>query len=643
MKRQLFSATLYASCLAACLAQSSEPPQQGPVQAEFLTHFNVRHLAPGATVFARVTLDWSSPDCVLRQGSILEAKIEIAQPRKVRGESKLALSFNKAQCNGAEMHPLDLMLAAVADAPADWVNAPDSQFSMPMSFSNPHGNGLPGFGAAGIGDQYISHLELRGIIHRFPMRPDLQPGAIIGLKGMKLDLGTGPNHSSILSTRRGDVSLGAFTQILLVPTSAALRAATQFLSKRGEETTGTAAPAGPPALPVAPTNDLDVCAPPGCAVDLPVSRPELEGHNATSIALRPLGYTRRSNKVVDDFDDEEALAWLGSDEILLAFNPHRLIRRSRPSPASTPVRIIRAVLLNAQSRRILRAVDWEITDSRRYLWPLDGGRVLAHIGNELRVYGSGLEMERSIPLAGNLAFVRIAPNGDLAAIGTLHERHSPELHASLREQAGREPEEDVDVQILDKDFNVIARASTVSGVMPPTLLNEGQVNLLAQPNMRYRLSMNTWDNKSSTLALFGSRCTPELSSMAPDLLFLLTCNVMDSSLEYRVLSADGKMLLRGKAEPQQVGHEAAGNSINQTFAVRVVHADRELSPGAAFKGSELDSEEIRIYEARDGKRLLSVHLNDPPASRGTYALSPDGSQIAVLSGTEIRFFPVPAK
>jgi hypothetical protein len=641
MARPVIAAILLGYCLCAALGQSPPEPKQGPVQAEFLAHINVRHLANGATIFARVTLDWSGPDCVLRQGSILEAKVEIAQPRKVRGESKLALSFNRAQCNGTEMRPLDLMLAAVADAPADWVNAPDSQFSMPMSFSNPHGNGLPGFGAAGIGDQYISHLELRGIIHRFPMRPDLQPGAILGLKGMKLDLGIGPNHSSILSTRRGDVSLGAFTQILLVPTSVALRPSTQFLSKRGEETTDTAAPASPPALPVAPANDLDVCAPPGCAVDLPVTTRELEGHSSTSIALRPLGYIHRSNKVLDDFDNEEALAWLASDEVLLTFNPHRLIRRSGTSPASAPMRIVRAVLLNAQSRKILRAVDWEITDSRRYLWPLDGGRVLAHIGNELRVYGSGLQMERTIPLAGALAFVQIAPNGALAAVGTLRERHSPQLHDSLRQETGREPEEDVEVEILDKDFNVIARASTVSGLLPPTLLNEGQVKLLAQPNMRYRLAMSTWDNKSTTLALFDSRCTPELSSMAPDLLFLLTCNVMDTSLEYRVLSADGKMLLRGKAAPRQVGHEALGNHQNPTFAVKVVHANREFSPGAAFKGSELDSEEIRIYNAQNGKRLLSVHLDDPPTSRGTYALSPDGSQIAALSGTEIRFFSVP--
>jgi hypothetical protein len=39
---------------------------------------------------------------------------------------------------------------------------------------------------------------------------------------------------------------------------------------------------------------------------------------------------------------------------------------------------------------------------------------------------------------------------------------------------------------------------------------------------------------------------------------------------------------------------------------------------------------------------MSAHVKDPVASHGTYALSPDGSQLAVLSETQISFFAVPA-
>src|SRR6266566_5285423 len=91
-----------------CIGLSQTPQQSnpGPVQAELLAHLSVRRLTPGDTVFAKVTLDWNGPGCALRSGAILEATVEAADRRKGLGESKLALSFARAQCNGAEMQPM---------------------------------------------------------------------------------------------------------------------------------------------------------------------------------------------------------------------------------------------------------------------------------------------------------------------------------------------------------------------------------------------------------------------------------------------------------------------------------------------------------------------------------------------------------
>src|SRR3974377_458143 len=105
------------------------------------------------------------------------------------------------------MEPLALVMAAVADTPIDWKTLPDSQFRMPISFSNPHGNGmLPGMGGASAGDTYNTHVEMMGIIHRFPMNPKVNPGDVIGIKGYTLDVGGGPEHSSVLAAKGHDVS-----------------------------------------------------------------------------------------------------------------------------------------------------------------------------------------------------------------------------------------------------------------------------------------------------------------------------------------------------------------------------------------------------------------------------------------------------
>jgi hypothetical protein len=644
MKGRIVGATLLGLCLGHGLTQAPQDTNPGPVQAEIMTHLNVRRLAQGDTVFARLTRDWNGLGCALRSGAILEAHVEAADRRQGRSESKLALAFNRAQCNGTELQPMKLLLAAVAQAPPDWRVSPNTEFRVPMNSLLASGKAGAGFGDSTISNFSMPTLELTGILHQFPMGPSVKPGDVINIRGMKLDIGTGPNQSSVLTTRNRDMSLDAYTQFLLVPAAlVSFPGAASLVSETPAPSVNPIATVPPRPPPPPPVNNLDVCAPPGCVVDLPVTAKELIRPDLASILTQPLGYAPRPQKILGDFGNDETLAWLGSGQLLLAFNAHPLIRRTGNAHSGVPHRVIRAVLLDTQSHSVVRAVDWEITDTRRYLWPLGRNRILVHVGNELRVYREGLDLERTIPLTGPLAFVRVAPNGELLALATLHERHSPELHAKLRDEVGEEPEEDVEVGLLDKEFSTIAQTSTTSGLQPPTLLNEGQVKLYSQPNMQFRVALKTWDNKNVSLARFGSRCTPELFSVAPDLLFLLSCDVTTNATTYRVLGADGKLLLSGEAGRRDIGHGAAGNQGAARFAIRFVHAIRELSPGIEFRNSELESEEVRVYRAADGKRLLAIRVNDPVASHDTYALSPDGGMLAVLSGSEIRFFPVPAE
>lgn len=652
MRSALAATLLLGLCFTAFCQQEPVPSEGvGPVEAELLKPLNVRDLVVGATVFVRVTRDWRGVGCSLRQGATLEATVEQAEMHKGRrGESKLALAFTKAQCGGTEMKPMNLLLSAVAHVPEDWGTAPTGNMSVPLSFGNPRQFGSRDTsspnahvpvdrGAIYPLDSW--HVELKGIIHHFPMNAKVQPGDVIDLKGMRLELGTGPRQSSVLSLKGSDVRLDQYTQLLLVPSSLVfVRTEIPVQLPHGSVAAGEQPRANQPALSAG--NDIEVCAPPGCAVDIPVTGDQLQGTSEISIRTRPLGYTPRPAMILRDFIDDEALAWLGPQQLLFAFNVHGLISRRGVANWKATHRNIRAVLLDAQSRAVIRAVAWEVVDSKRFLWPLSGDRVLVHVGNELRVYCAGLEVEKVIPLAGPLEFIRMSPNGEVMAIATLRERHSPELHARLRKELMVEPEEDVDVAILDKNFNTLAQTSTVSGIEPPTFLNEGQVTLLAQPNMYYRLRFSSWQGATSTLARFASLCRPALSSVTPDLLFLVTCNTVSDRFEYRILRADGKLLREGRGNEFELSQEIIGAESSGSFAIKAVHASSEFTPGKDFKGGDLEFQELRVYRAADGRRLLAVHVKGPTASRGAYALSRDGSQLAVLSTSEIQLFTLPA-
>ncbi len=365
------------------------------------------------------------------------------------------------------------------------------------------------------------------------------------------------------------------------------------------------------------------------------------GSPSKSIEIRALGYAPRPEQELGELTYDEALGWLGPHQLLIAFNPHTLIDRAGETSTGMALRKIHAVVVEPATSKVLSSADWFLPDMGEFMWQLAGGRVLVHVGNELRIYGEGMQIERQIPLDGPLKFVRLSPNGELMAIAIVRETHTPEQHAALRESLNTDPPENVEIQILDKDFKTIARATTSSKIIPPTLLNEGQVQLLGKLKTQFVLKLARWNGEASTVARFSSACIPEVSSFAPDLLMVATCELSTGAHEYRVLRPNGKVVLRGRPDPQMAGESGEGNG--RCFAVKNLHATQSMLHGAHFHGSDLDYEEVRVFQSSNGRRLASVRLQVPPPSHEAYALSPDGTQLAVIADAKVNLFAIPAQ
>ena len=641
--------TALAFCCTAVFAESTTKPGITPVQAELMGDVHAHLLKVGATVYARVTADWRGTDCFLRNGAILEGQVISVVPHtKIAKESQIDLSFTRAQCNELKMGKFELLLVAMA-APPQNIDLGILTEALPMttSASGPSNNGLAALKTMQMSTNL--NLQLDPSDSRPPEIPKMQMGDVSGIRGLKLSVGTGPDNSSVLIAKDHDVSLEKHCVLLLVPLEGTFpretpnAAATHLRSDAASTSvsaagTGTAASPAPP-----PVADIDACEPPQCNVALPSGDAAVTANVAASISIKQLGYSPRPQKVMNSFDNDEALVYLSPKELLVTFNPHILSPRHDLGPAGPTMRVIRAALVDTGSRRVTHTVDWELPDNRQYLWPLAEGRVLVHVGSELRVYGAGLKIQNRISLEGPLAFVRITPDGSFLAIGVIHERHTPELHAQLSQSLEGDPEEDVDIRVLNRNFELIASSKSRSGLIAPTLLNEGQTELLAQPNMHYRISMRAWDSHASTIARFNSSCTPQLSSISPDLIFLVSCDENNEEPVFRVLRPDGKLALKSLSNPNEFGHAAKGSDNQQTFVVKTVQSIRPVSGDALFSAADFSSEELRVYRAADGKRLLGVSVGSPSPSREGFALAPDGSQLAVLTRDQIAVYSVPVK
>jgi hypothetical protein len=649
--RILGLAAALALCWAAASAEKIAKPGITPVQAELMADLHARLLKVGGTVYARVTVDWKGPGCVLRNGAVLEAHVVSVIPRiKPAKGSEVGLAFAKAQCGQLTMGPFELLLSAVA-APPEKSDRGIFDDNLPVtSLSGATGQNIL------TSRRVISefNLQLESQLYRFPLVPRIQMGDVYGIRGLKLSVGTGPENSSILTSKDHDVSLQKHSLFLLVPAQGTFPRASAVSSvdpnmdgrAAGPPPTGASANHIPtvertavaPARP--PVDDIDLCVPPQCNLTLPSGNANEAAHAAATISIRQLGYAPRPQKERYSFDHDEALAYLGPRELLVAFNPHELVSRQAPMSGST-VRVIRAALVDTETHRVTHTVEWELHDYEQFLWPLAEGRVLVHVGSELRVYGEGLQIQNRVSLDGPLAFVRVTPDGSFMAIGVIHERHTPELHAQLVQNLNGDPEEDVNILVLNRNFETIAKSTALSDVMAPTLLNEGQARLTALPNMRYRISMMSWDNHASILTQFNSSCTPELSSIAPDLIFLVTCEKHNRRREYRVLRSNGKLALKGGSTVNECGHAAESSANRAAFVVKIVQSTQPVPAGAPLRAAQFSSEELHVYRATDGKRLLGVRVGSPSLSRDGYALAPDASQLAILTRDQLAVYSVP--
>ncbi len=638
-------------CLPALCAKNVAQPGVTPIQAELMADLNARLLKVGAPVYARVAVDWTGTGCVLRKGAVLEAHVvSVAPYNRSTKLSKLDLAFTQAQCAAPKMTALDLLLAAMAAPPRiSDLGILSDPVPMNTSFSGPNNQAaLSSLRAMQISANVDLKLGLDSSAYDFPALPNMRMGDVSGIRGLKLSVGTGTGNSSVLASKGHDVSLEKHTLLLLVPAEGTYPRSTPESGTAPPAPTAVAAAATAPESVAAPpvarpsdvsADDVDLCDLAHCNVDLP-SGDEIDGGKPeVRFSTRQLGYAPRPQKEMKEFDRDEELAWLGAGQLLVAFNPHQLVTRHSLGPSGSTERVVRAVLLDTNAGRITHTVDWELTDNAEYLWPLAANRVLVHVGSELRVYSEGLKISQRMALDGPLAFVRVTPDGNFIAVGQIRERHSPELHAQLRESLGSEPEEDVAVTVLNHDFETIAKSDARSNLMPPTLINEGQVRLLALPKRRYRVALLTWDSRRSVLASFGSSCVPQVSSLAPDLLFLTSCDLHNGLPVYRVLNSSGKLTLKGFSSPEDLGYTAKGIADPGTFVVKTVRSS-EVGLGNAFSASLLDSEELGVYRASDGKRLSSTRVTSPSSSLDGYALAADGSQLAVLTRDQVSIYPV---
>jgi hypothetical protein len=608
-----------------------------PIQAELVQRLNASKVKVGDPILAKLVLPWKSSACDLRARAIIQGHVVTQKAHsKTEKTSEIGIIFESGQCGGREMKPLFLTLAAVL---APYPSSPSDSFDSEelQQLSSAIGLGLNGTLRSVSQASAIVDVEPR--LTKAPHA--VMTGQVVGIPHLAISVGQGPDGASILRSTGRNVQLSPGTQFVLVPN---LRSAPDIAADAKSANPSTATRSSVPTItepPLTIADESELCVAPDCTIALAAGQLD-EGTQGAQITLplKGIGYLPAlGDQEMSSFDYDASIAYLGPNQLLFTFNRHTLVHRSAADAISSPrLRIVRGVLIDLQEKKVVRTVDWRVPDSGRYLWPIGENRVLIHVGQELLVYGPGLQLSDKISLGRPLAFVQISPASEFFAVGVIHERHTREIHRQLEEAEVREPEEDVEIRLLDSRFRSLTTIMRSSRLPPPVLLNEGEVQIHSIARNRWQFVENTWTGERRVLAVASSTCMPHADSVPGNLLFVLGCG--RQTRWYRILHGDGKVVLKGESFSSELGQTAGGNVGRNAFAIRIAEATKSRSLLSVFKPSDLKSSHVAVYRATNGHRIFSIVVPDLVPAVQTFAISPREDQMAFLKAGEIVFYQV---
>ena len=620
---------LHAPCSAA-----DPPADRTPIQAELVKSIEAGHVQVGDPVYAKVDLAWNNSACKLREGAILKGRIVTQTPRsKAAASSRIALLFESGQCGGRDMKALPLTVAAVL--------APD-----PISGSSLFGDreNQPLNEAVGLsldGGMRSMLAAAQTVILEPPRTKPPQvvmPGQVIGLGDVKLAVGSGPDGSSVLTSEKHNLRLESGSRLVLVPSLTA----TVTESSPAEAAPGVVSTSSNPSSDAEAIDEAEVCVPPACSLALSAGQPETSSKTADfTMPVKQLGFVASADQAMYDLDYSVTLSYLGSNQLLFTFNPHVLVARATADITLPKLHVVRADLIDLSTMKGLRTVDWRVHDTRQYLWPIGTDHVLVHVGGELRLYDLNLKVEERLPLNGPLAFVAVAPSGSYMAVGIIRERHSEAIHRELRDAEDREPEEDVEVKVLDSSFHQLAKVMRSSRDVPPVLSKGREIRIPTIGKNRWRIAEYNWTGQRRVLTQVASTCRPEASSVPPNLLFVTGCDRLGNGKWFRVLRPDGKLVLKGASQSTEKRHTASGTDGSNLFAVGIDELAKAVDDSSPFHSSDLKSLRVGVYRVENGKKVTGVIIPDPLPTVQSFALSPDSRHLAVLESNQIVFYSLP--
>lgn len=358
------------------------------------------------------------------------------------------------------------------------------------------------------------------------------------------------------------------------------------------------------------------------------------------IEVAPLGYMPPGSFYLTYRLSSAAMGFLDNDHLLFTFRVGGLLRRLPSDRLDDDDQEIRAVVLDLDTGKVVKQIQWREHDRSEYLWPYDDGQFLVRVRDSLFLTDASLELRPFLTLSAGLSGVEVSPDRKLTVLETEEPRKAQPVLDDTRGLGAGNP---MKVIFLRSGTNVEVAESHAEGLTQVPLLGDGLLDTLEGKKLgSWVVRWVPFRGQPRILTEVTSECRPTPEAVSASVALVVGCYLGgDDDHLVAAVSKDGQELWQARWENKYVWGWFTPAVNGSRFVYESLEVNRPISTFDALYPEDIEAQLAGVYDTVTGKLVL-VKTASPVLTAGqNVALSPDGMRFAILRKGAIEIYDLP--
>jgi hypothetical protein len=347
-----------------------------------------------------------------------------------------------------------------------------------------------------------------------------------------------------------------------------------------------------------------------------------------------------------------SLDFLDENRLLFTFRVSGLISREPGNDATREERHIHAVVLSLPNGTLLAEDVWTLHDRDRYLWMLKNGHFLLRDGDGLQIGDATLALEPSLKFPGPLLTVQLDPDqqflvtnsrepaGPKPEPGTVPSpaTAAANIASDEKEEAGQP---DYVVRILRREPAEVMLFSRVRSAVHLEINSEGYLETLRGKGADWLVNLSFFKGGGKPLAKVDSTCSPASEFVSKQEVLISACTAQGGRRLVALLT-NGQRLWETTTPATEIWPQLVMAPNGLRLARETLVVPHAVSPTNPISWDEVKGQLVKVYDAANGKVVLTTPASPVMDAGGNVAISPSGRRVAVIHAGAIEVYDLPA-